>query len=159
MARTASSKPLSREELAAWKGMLVVHARMVDALDQTLEREHGLPLNHYEVLLKLNEAPDNALRMGELADRLLLSRSGLTRLVDRMEARGLVERRTCDEDRRGSYAHLTEAGRTAFAQARPTNLRAIRERFLSALDEDDRRALAAVWRKILNTEDPAAADG
>lgn len=156
MADVTSATQLSQKELAAWKGMLVIHARMVEGVDEVLEREHGLPLNSYEVLLKLSESPDHALRMGTLADRLLLSRSGLTRLVDRMEGRGLVERHACDDDRRGSYAQLTEAGAAAFEVAQPTNLRTIRELFLSHLDDADLEALAAAWAKVLPGEDFSA---
>ncbi len=153
MADVTSEQQLTRRELAAWKGMLTVHARMVEAVDEVLEREHGLPLNSYEVLLKLSEAPEHALRMGTLAERLLLSRSGLTRLVDRLVARGLVERHSCDDDRRGSYARLTEAGVAAFEEAQPTNLRTIRELFLDHLAESDLDALARTWSKILPAEE------
>lgn len=149
MADVTSAKQLDRRELLAWKGMLIVHARMVEAVDEVLEREHGLPLNSYEVLLKLSDAPEQSLRMGTLADRLLLSRSGLTRLVDRLESRGLVERHSCDDDRRGSYARLTAAGAEAFAEAQPTNLRTIRDLFLNHLDGSDLDALAAAWGRVL----------
>ena len=88
------------------------------------------------------------MRMGDLADQLLLSRSGLTRLVDRMVARGLVERHTCPDDRRGTYARLTEAGMKKFREARPTNLAAIREQFVSRLDDDDLEDLARIWAKL-----------
>jgi DNA-binding MarR family transcriptional regulator len=86
--------------------------------------------------------------MGALAERLLLSRSGLTRLVDRLVARGLVERHSCPSDRRGTYARLTAAGEEAFEQARPTHLRGVREHFLDRIGERDLERLAAVWRKL-----------
>ena len=91
--RATASKPDSRQldelELAAWRGMLFAYRNMTTAIDERLEREHELSLSSYEVLLLLSRADDNSLRMGELADQLLLSRSGLTRLVDRLVARGL----------------------------------------------------------------------
>jgi len=135
--------------------MLFAYRNMTAAIDERLEREHGLALSSYEVLLLLSRAPDNSLRMGALADQLLLSRSGLTRLVDRLAARGLVERHTCSSDRRGTFARLTDAGHAAFDEARPTNLAAIREQFISRLDDDDLEVLAKVWDK-LDTEVPGA---
>jgi DNA-binding MarR family transcriptional regulator len=146
------SRPDSRQldplELAAWKGMLFAYRNLTTAIDERLEREHELSLSSYEVLLLLSGAPEHAMRMGALADQLLLSRSGLTRLVDRMVARGLVERHTCSEDRRGTWARLTEAGAAKFRQARPTNLAAIRERFVGKLDGTDLERLANVWEKL-----------
>jgi DNA-binding MarR family transcriptional regulator len=146
------SRPDSRQldplELAAWKGMLFAYRNMTTAIDERLEREHELSLSSYEVLLLLSRAPERSMRMGQLADGLLLSRSGLTRLVDRMVARGLVERHTCSDDRRGTWARLTEAGAETFRRAQPTNLAAIREQFVSKLDEADLERLASVWEKL-----------
>jgi DNA-binding MarR family transcriptional regulator len=146
---TRAPDALTDLELNAWRGMLRVHSATIAALDAELEREHGLPLTSYEVLLHLAESESGELRMGELAERVLLSRSGLTRLVDRLARRGLVERRNCEVDRRGSFARLTDAGRERFRQARPTHLRGVREHFLDRLDERDRRNLAAAWAKLL----------
>ena len=118
MSEVVDAERLTPRELAAWRGMLATHSRMVAALDEDLEREHGLPLGSYEVLLHLAEAPDRSLRMGALADGLLLSRSGLTRLVDRLAGRGLVERHSCPDDRRGTFARLTPSGLELFERAR-----------------------------------------
>lgn len=139
---------LDQRELNAWRGMLGVHSAMVRQLDAELERAHGLPLTSYEVLLRLAEAPEGALRMGRLADDLFLSRSGLTRLIDRLVKAGLVERTNCESDRRGSFAKITEEGRRRFDEARPTHLDGVREHFLSKLDDDDLDDLAAVWSKV-----------
>ena len=139
---------LDQRELNAWRGMLGVHSAMVRQLDAELERAHGLPLTSYEVLLRLAEAPEGAMRMGRLADDLFLSRSGLTRLIDRLVKAGLVERTTCESDRRGSFAKLTDEGRRRFDEARPTHLDGVREHFLSKLDDDDLDDLAAVWSKL-----------
>ena len=139
---------LTRDELAAWRGLLRVHAALTKALDAELMREHELPLSSYEVLLFLAEAPEGRLRMSELADGVLLSRSGLTRLVDRMERDGLLQRERCEEDQRGLYAEITDKGRQMFADARKTHLGGVRERFLDRLSPGDQRSLAVLWEKV-----------
>lgn len=140
--------PLSERELEAWRGLLAAHSAVISELDAELVSGHDLPLSSYEVLLQLADSPDSSLRMGELADRLFLSRSGLTRLVDRLAAAGLVERVDCESDRRGSYARLTGEGRSRFEAARPTHLRGIREHFLSRLSDRDLARLAAIWTRV-----------
>jgi DNA-binding MarR family transcriptional regulator len=144
----ASSDALDELELDAWRGMLAVHSAMLSGLDAELEQEHGLPLTSYEVLLHLADADGGSLRMGELADRLFLSRSGLTRLIDRLVKAGLVERAVCESDRRGFFATLTPEGKRAFAEAQPTHLRGIREHFLSKLSDADKTALGDAWVKL-----------
>jgi DNA-binding MarR family transcriptional regulator len=139
---------LSRDELGAWRGLLRVHAGMTKALDAELLREHRLPLSSYEVLLFLADSPEGRLRMSELADGVLLSRSGLTRLVDRMERDGLLRRRRCEHDQRGWFAEITPEGRIMFDRARRTHLEGVRERFLSHLSRDEQRTLAALWEKV-----------
>jgi len=141
-------KELSPLELAAWRGLLRIHAALVDELDRELEATHALPLTHYEVLLYLDAAPSRQLRMSELASSVLLSQSGLTRLVDRLERSGLVVRQPCPDDRRGLLASITPAGRERLAEARPTHLAGIRERFLAHLDETQLGALAAAWEDV-----------
>jgi DNA-binding MarR family transcriptional regulator len=155
VARTKEQE-LTEEELAAWRGMLSVHSGLIARLDAELEREHGLPLTSYEVLLHLAGSPSGSLRMGELADRLFLSRSGLTRLIDRLVKAGLVKREVCESDRRGYFALLTDAGRARFDEARPTHLQGVREHFLSKLDRNDLRALAQAWDKV---GDDSASEG
>src|ERR671919_1471962 len=139
---------LNRDELGAWRGLLRVHAGMTKTLDAELMREHRLPLTSYEVLLFLADAPEGRLRMSELADGVLLSRSGLTRLVDRMERDGLLRRRRCEDDQRGFFAEITDQGRELFARARRTHLDGVRERFLNRLSTDEQRTLAALWEKV-----------
>jgi DNA-binding MarR family transcriptional regulator len=139
---------LTRDELAAWRGMLRVHAGMTKMLDAELMREHRLPLSSYEVLLYLADSPEGRLRMSELADSVLLSRSGLTRLVDRLERDGLLRRERCEQDQRGWFAELTDKGRELFERARVTHLDGVRERFLSRLTRDEQRTLAALWQKV-----------
>ena len=141
-------KLLSPVELGAWRGFLRAHAAIVRRLDAELEAEHGLSLSAYEVLLLLHEAPGRRLRMSELADSALLSHSGMTRLVDRLVGAGLVQRRRCDEDRRGFFAEPTAAGTALFRRARTTHLRGIRERFLSRLSDAELAGLVDLWDSV-----------
>ena len=138
---------LDDAELAAWRGLLRSHARLTRELDVELVSSHGLPLTSYEVLLFLADSPEGRLRMSELADSVLLSRSGLTRLVDRLERQDLLRRESCPSDRRGSYAAITQRGRALFDRARVTHLDGVRRRFLSHLSEDELRALGELWRR------------
>ena len=140
---------LSGEELDAWAGFLRTHARLVRELDEELRGEHELPLTSYDVLVQLESAAEGSLRMSELADAVLLSRSGLTRLVDRLEREGLIERRECPEDARGAFASLTDAGHRKLAEARTTHLAGVRRLFLDRLGDHDRARLAAIWARVL----------
>lgn len=144
----ADGTQLDREELAAWRGMLRVHSDLTRELDAELTQRHGLPLTSYEVLLFLADSPDGRMRMSELADSVLLSRSGLTRLVDRLEREGLLEREQCEEDARGYFAAITDRGRKIFAEARRTHLAGVRERFLSRFSREDLRTLGELWEKV-----------
>ena len=128
--------------------MLATHSHVVHELDAELESAHGLPLSSYEVLMNLADAEGNHLRMGELADRLLLSRSGITRLADRLEKQGLIARRRCDDDGRGYYAELTDAGRKLVGAARPDHLEGVRRHFLSRLEPDEIDALGKIWERL-----------
>src|SRR5688572_24962600 len=141
-------KQLNARELAAWRGFLRVHASLVRDLDRELEEAHGLPLSHYEVLLHLANAPDERMRMSDLASSVLLSQSGVTRLVDRLVRAGHVVRQPCPEDRRVLYAQLTVAGRTRLSEARPTHLAGVRTRFLAHFDDADLDELAAAWERV-----------
>jgi DNA-binding MarR family transcriptional regulator len=140
---------LSDTELGAWRGMLRVHAALVKQLDAELSHAHKLPLSSYEVLLNLETAPGRKRRMAELADSVLLSRSGMTRLVDRLEKDGLLRRDTCTDDGRGAYAVLTEKGAAALAEARHTHLDGVREKFLKQFDEGELRVLAEYWERVV----------
>ena len=151
MKSTTPSFELDTLELDAWRGMLRVHGEIVAKLDAELEREHGLPLSSYEVLIYLAGAPGGRLRMGELAASMLVSRSGLTRLVDRLERDGLVTRERCEDDARGFFAVITDAGRRLLAAARPTHLDGVRRHFLNRLTKADLRALAAAWERLASS--------
>ena len=143
-----TTENLTTCELAAWRGFLRVHAALLRELDRELEDTHGLPLTHYEVLLHLANAPEHRLRMTDLAASVLLSQSGLTRLVDRMQHAGLVAREPCPEDRRVLYARLTDEGLRRFAEARPTHLAGVRARFLDHFDEQELSDLGAAWERL-----------
>ena len=144
-------------ELAAWRGLLRVHALMIRELSAELERTHGMPLSSYEVLLVLSNADDDRMRMAELAESVLLSPSGITRLVDRLVADGLVEKARCVADRRGWYAVLTPAGRERLDDARVTHLAGVRARFHERVTPEEQAVLATVWERLLHgAEDDAA---
>ena len=128
--------------------MLRAHAELVRELDAELAREHDMPLSSYEVLLFLNDSEDGRMRMSELADSALLSRSGLTRLVDRLERQGLLKRERCESDARGWFAEITPEGRRMFGAARKTHLDGVRRAFLSHFSRDELRTLGGLWQKL-----------
>jgi DNA-binding MarR family transcriptional regulator len=147
--QTSRDPGLTSGELAAWGGLLRAHADLVRELDRELETSHRLPLNQYEVLHVLAQTDSGRARMSELADRVLLSQSGLTRLVDRLERAGLVARERCEQDRRGLYARITDEGRNLHAEARVTHLDGVRARFLDRLTPAELERLGEVWEKVL----------
>jgi DNA-binding MarR family transcriptional regulator len=139
---------LDELELGAWRGFLRTHAALSRALDTELTATHGLALSAYEVLLFLADSPEGHMRMSDLADSVLLSRSGLTRLVDRLERERLVERRSCPGDARGMNAVITDLGRERFAQARKEHLDGVRRRYLDHLSGDEKKLLAGIWDRM-----------
>jgi DNA-binding MarR family transcriptional regulator len=139
---------LSDIQLAAWRQFLTLHRRIVDAIDRDLQRSGRLPLTSYDVLIELYEAPERRLRMAELARRVVLSRSGLTRLVDRLESEELLTRDRVGGDRRGAYAVLTEAGVDAMRGAWPVYAHGIKRYFAAALREGEANTLEALLSKI-----------
>jgi DNA-binding MarR family transcriptional regulator len=147
-APTPTDPTLTEGELRALRGLMRAHASLAKRLDAELEAAHGLPLSSYEVLHHLQEAPDGRMRMCELAERSQLSRSGLTRLADRLERDGLLGRCTCEHDARGAYACITAAGLEKLRAARGTHLEVVREQFLSRFSEPELSALAEMWDRI-----------
>jgi len=145
---TRPDPTLTEGELRALRGLMRAHASLAKRLDAELESSHGLPLSSYEVLHHLQEAQDGRMRMCDLAQRAQLSRSGLTRLVDRLERDGFLVRCTCEHDARGAYACLTEAGLEKLHDARGTHLGVVREQFLSRFSEPELSALAEMWDRI-----------
>jgi DNA-binding MarR family transcriptional regulator len=142
---------LGDAELGAWRGLVRVHAALVRELDAELDARHGLPLSSYEVLRCLSRAPNGRMRMAELAEHVLLSRSGMTRLIDRLEREGMVTRSTCDKDGRGCYAGLTDLGRATVEQARTTHIEVVRAGFLRHFSEDEMLGLASMFERVLPT--------
>jgi len=131
--------PLERR---TWRAFLSRHALLARLLEADLMAHSDLPLAEFDVLFQLALADGNRLRMNELADRVLLSRAGITRLVDRLVADGLVERMKCASDARGAFASLTDRGRTRLDQARPGHLAAVKRNFLETFSRAELETLA-----------------
>ena len=139
---------LTDRELAAWRGLLEAHALLTRQLDAQMQAAHGLSLSAYEVLMFLDDAPEHRMRMSEIADQILLSRSGCTRLVDRLVAQGFVTRCAAANDGRGLYARLTDDGRKKIKAARATHHEGIRRYFLDRLTPADQAALGDIWAQV-----------
>ncbi|MGH3024292.1 MAG: MarR family winged helix-turn-helix transcriptional regulator [Gaiellaceae bacterium] len=144
-----STPVLPRErQLEAWVRFLRAHAALTRELSADLVAEHGLTINDYEVLLHLQRAPDKRLRRVDLAGRVLLTASGITRLLEGLEDTGLVERAACETDRRVVYAQLTESGEAKLREASGTHLAGIRELFTSRFDEAELAALSTLLGRL-----------
>ena len=139
---------LTESELKVWLSFLRSQHVVLTALDRELRREHRISLPYYEVLLHLSRAPEQRMRMAELARSVLLSPSGLTRLVDRMVADGTVERLPCPGDARAANAHLTESGMRKLREAARTHVRGIRDHFLDPIPEAERAALGVALERL-----------
>jgi DNA-binding MarR family transcriptional regulator len=139
---------ITAEELEVWRTMLRVQVLVSRRLQTDLVAEHDLALGSYDVLVHLAEAPGGRLRMNDLADRVLLSRSGLTRLADRLQRDRLIERESCDSDARGLYAVITAAGRDRLLAATPTYQQGVRGHVLSRLDPEEVRQLGRILDKL-----------
>jgi DNA-binding MarR family transcriptional regulator len=137
--------------MSAWHALIRAHAKIVRRLESELESEQGLSLPAYEVLAHLSEAPDQRLRMSELATCAVLSPSGLTRLVDKLSREGLVKRDRCTADARVVYAVLTPSGRERLVAAYPTHLRGVREHYIDRIDHGQRDAIAGALGALLAT--------
>jgi len=146
---------LSDDEIHAWRSFLLAHRQLTKVLDRELVDAHGVSLPAYEVLLHLSRAPDRSARMSELAGRVLLSPSGITRLVDRLVGEGLIERTACSSDRRGVMAHLTDEGWKRFREAAPTHVRGVREHFVERLGPPNLDAVAEAMDQIVEPEPEA----
>ena len=136
------------EPLASWRAFLRAHARVMRVLEAELESEQQLALADYDVLVQLSEARPDGLRMSELADSVLLSRSGLTRLVDRLVKAGYVDRRPCPDDARGRMAVLTPAGLDRLRRAAPTHLRGVRTHVISRLSPEELALLGSFMDRL-----------
>jgi DNA-binding MarR family transcriptional regulator len=139
--------------LETWRTFLQAHATVVRRLEADLEADGQISLADLEVLLQLANAQSHKLRMSELAETVLLSRSGMTRRIDRLEAAGLVQRHECAADRRGAYAGITADGLARLRNARPTHLRGIEEHFVSRLTADDMATIRDALNKLIPLDD------
>jgi DNA-binding MarR family transcriptional regulator len=133
---SAVTPRISSEQLATWRAFLRAHSQMLRRIGRDLDEAGLPPLTWYDVLAALRDAPDHRLRQVEIAERVLLSHSGLSRLIDRMEGGGLVERRVCQSDRRAFFVELTAEGKEMLERMWPVYARGIAEDFLPALGQN-----------------------
>jgi DNA-binding MarR family transcriptional regulator len=139
---------LTADELHTWRTFLRAHATVTRRLEAELVAEHDLPLASYDVLVQLSEAPERRLRMTELADRVLLSRSGLTRLADRLERDGLLTRVACPSDARGTLAVLTDDGLVRLEKAWPSHRRSVEQHFTGRFTVEEIAQLGGLLDKL-----------
>jgi len=147
-----SERRLDDLEFGAWRALLYAYATVVPKLEAELERTHGLSFNQFEVLSLLAQAGKKGLRMSDLASRVILSASGVTRSVDQLEARGLVSRCVFEEDRRGQLATITLEGRALLRKATDGHVQGLRRHFVDHLSRSDLEHLAGSLRAVLDGE-------
>lgn len=138
---------LNPAEMKAWRQYIIASRRLLDALDEDLAA-HDLSMADYEVLAQLSDAPDRAMRMSELAEVAMISRSRLSHRIKVMEQAGWVRREPCPVDKRGSFAVMTSKGWKAIVAAAPDHVESVRTRFLDALDKADQKALADIFERV-----------
>jgi DNA-binding MarR family transcriptional regulator len=143
--------PTDDPGMLAWRTFLTAHATVIRRLEVELEEQESLALSDFDVLIQLHFA-GGTLRMRDLAESVLLSRSGMTRRVDRLEAAGYVSRVACETDRRGSFAHLTDGGRERLRTALPVHLRGIADHFLAPLATDELASIRTSLAKLVPPE-------
>lgn len=141
---------LDEREQRAWRAFLAAGRQLLDTLDRELQRDAGMPHTYYEILVRLSEAPDRRLRMSELADAMLSSRSRLSHAVDRLEAAGWVRRMACPTDGRGQFAVLTDKGMRTLESAAPGHVDGVRRHLLDALTPEQVEQLADIGEAVLS---------
>ncbi len=146
--RGEGGDPLTVTELGAWRGMLRVHALVTRRLDEELRERHGMSLGAYEALMLVGTAPGRRMRISRLSAETLLSVSGMSRMIDRLERDGLVVREACADDRRGAEVVLTTLGRNRLRAARATHLGGVRAEFLARFSDDELEGLGAMWDRF-----------
>ena len=139
---------LTHDEQRTWRAYLTATKLLAAAMERELQQSSGVTFAYYEILVRLSEAPDRRLRMSDLADASDSSRSRLSHAVARLEDLGWVVRETCFEDRRGAYAHLTDAGFDALVAAAPAHVESVRTHLFDVLDEDDVEHLRVISEKV-----------
>lgn len=141
---------LDAAEQRAWRSFLGATRLLFHELDRELQRDAGMPHAYYEILARLSEAPDRALRMGQLAEATLTSPSRISHAVARLEAAGWVRRESCGDDRRGAFAQLTDEGMQVLEAAAPGHVRAVRAHLVDQLTPAELAELGAICTKVLN---------
>lgn len=144
-----ANEDFTERELLAWMGFLRANAALERDLDAALNASHGISLSDYDVMVNLASAPGQRMRMSEISESVLISQSGITRLVDRLVQRGLARREKAPHDRRGFFAVLTPKGRETVRRASVTHTADVRRRFLEQLSEDEQEVLGRVWERLL----------
>jgi len=142
-----SAKWLTPSEESAWRKYIVASRRLYEALDEDLAA-HGLSLSDYEILVHLSDAKDRSLRMSDLAEKTILSRSRLSHRIKYMEGKGWVERQKCDSDKRGTWAVMTTKGWNAIVKAAPDHVSSIRNKFIDQISKADQGNIASIFEKI-----------
>lgn len=146
---------LSRTGLDAWHSFLVAHSRLTQELDHEMRERHAVSLGDFDVLVQLAEAPRGRLRMCELASAVLLSPSGLSRRIDRLESAGVVKRERACEDARNVEARLTPAGKRLFRRLRETHRGGVKDRIEDRLDPDELETLSELLGRLARPGEPA----
>lgn len=149
MADESKSEPrwLNAAEMKAWRRYIIASRRLLEALDDDLAA-HDISMSDYEVLAQLSEAPDRRMRMSELADMAMISRSRLSHRIKVMEKSGWVKREACPIDKRGYFAVMTPKGWKAIVAAAPDHVASVRDRFLDALDKSEQKTLAEIFERV-----------
>ena len=149
MARNSSSAPrwLNPSEMKAWRGYIIASRRLLEALDLDLDA-HELSMADYEILAQLSDAPERSMRMSELADVAMLSRSRLSHRMKVMEKAGWVKREPCADDKRGYYAVMTPKGWKAIVAAAPDHVESVRTRFVDHLTKSDQAVIAEIFERV-----------
>jgi len=142
------SKLVAGDGLEAWRSFLQAHAAVISKIERDLDERGLVQLIWYDVLVAIQAAPGHRIRMSALADHLVLTRSGATRLIDRLETAKLVQREPADDDRRGAFATLTAGGRDALRRAWPVYARGINEQFLAHLSKREVEMMASAFSRI-----------
>jgi DNA-binding MarR family transcriptional regulator len=140
---------LTEDEQVSWRSWLSASMLLTDRLSRELQEQHGLPIADYEILVRLSEMPARRMRMSDLADATLSSRSRLSHQIDRMERAGLVARESCADDRRGAFAALTELGWATLVAAAPDHVASVREHLVDQLTTEEFAALGRACDKVL----------
>jgi DNA-binding MarR family transcriptional regulator len=155
----AEPRWLNPQEMDFWRAFLDANLRVLGAIDADLRADSGITSDDYEVLVRLSEAPDRSIRMSELSEQVVQSRSRLTQRVDRLVSRGWIRRERCPEDRRGAFAVLTEEGFEALATAAPMHVASVRRHLIDRIDPDALPAGTALLRSVLADDSVTDATG